>query len=339
MLLVSLPASLFALAPVFFDTAGRLQRVPAPANPGTTRFYTLVHNGQSLVKADGCGWKPALLSASEVSEVGGGGALQVFLGSVEDAASPLQRGDYWLLETSALDEQPPASIGGDGAAWEPLRARAGPSVCDALEVDEAALLATARGLAHWHNSVRFCSKCGSAEVVPYRNGKGRRCNVCSERFRPRLDASVIVLVLDATRSRCLLGRKAAWPTGRYSTLAGFVEFGETLEECVVREVCEESGCSVDRSTLDFVASQPWLFPRSLMVGFTVCAAPSEGADAALAVDEDELEDARWFSKEYVREQLGLEREAGRDGPAVEGGFHVPSRVSLARTLIESWLAE
>ena len=122
--MLSLSASLFALAPVFFDTVGRLQRVPAPANPGTTRFYTLVHNGQSLVKTDGGGWKPALLSASEVSELGGGSALEVFLGSVEDAASPLQRGDYWLLETSALDEQPPASIGGDGAAWAPLRARA-----------------------------------------------------------------------------------------------------------------------------------------------------------------------------------------------------------------------
>ena len=108
-------------------------------------------------------------------------------------------------------------------------------------------------------------------------------------MRPRVDPSIIVLV--ARGDECLLGRQASWPAGRYSTLAGFVELGETFEEAVVREVREEAGVTCDRSTLRFVASQPWLFPRSLMVGFVV-----ETADTALEVDESELEDARWFSR-------------------------------------------
>ena len=159
------------------------------------------------------------------------------------------------------------------------------------------------------------------------------------RFRPRLDASAIVLVLDESREHCLLGRKAAWPAGRYSTLAGFVEFGETVEECVVREVDEEVGVVVDRSSIEFVASQPWLFPRSMMMGF-MCTTRGAVDDAALAVDEAELEDAKWFSKGFVLEQLASgELGDGLDGPLHEGGFHVPSQVSLARVLIEQWLQE
>ena len=107
-----------------------------------------------------------------------------------------------------------------------------------------------------------------------------------------------------------------------------------------REVYEEAGCTIDRRSLTFVASQPWSFPRSLMVGYTCTAVPGKGdTDATLSVDANELEDARWFDKAYVREQMALERATGQDGPATEGGFHVPSKVSLARTIIEAWLAE
>ena len=322
--------ALSALAdPPFFDTAGRLQRGVTPNNDAN-KYFTAVHDGKSLVeRGDAEGeWKPALLSASEAAKASG---LNVFLGSVSEDSS-LAPGDYWLLELSEQDEPP--NIGGEHACWQPLRARAGPSVCDALENDEAALLATARGMAHWHTSVKFCASCGSDAVEPYRNGKGRRCANCGTRFRPRLDASVIVLVTDPSGEKCLLGRKKEWPAGRYSTLAGFLEFGETLEECVSREINEEAGVDVNRNSIEFVASQPWLFPRSMMVGFTCKVA--EGA-TDLVVDHDELEDAQWFDKAYVREQMAMEREAGKDGPAVEGGFHVPSKVSLARVLVENWL--
>ena len=113
--------------------------------------------------------------------------------------------------------EPPA-LGGDKAQWMALRPRAGPSILDLLtDDDDAALLSTARGLALWHRSIRFCSNCGSSDVRMYRGGK--RCESCGTRFRPRLDTSIIVLV--TSQSRCLLGRKAAWPAGRWDGLRSF----------------------------------------------------------------------------------------------------------------------
>ena len=325
---------LAALQPAFFDTAGRLQRGLMPATSSTAnapkRYYTPVHDGKSLLTQDDSGtWRPALLTATQLQDAGA--CLEVYLGQVdEDGSKSLLPGEYWLLDVSEQDTAPPLASDA-GAQWMPLRARAGLSVCDSLASDEAALLATARGLAHWHRSIRFCSTCGSPAVELYRDGKGRRCNACGTRFRPRLDASVIVLVVDKANKRCLLGRKKEWPSGRYSTLAGFVEFGETLEECVVREVNEEAGVAVDRSSLRFVASQPWLFPRSLMVGFI---AEAMDVDAVVSVDENELEDAAWFDKEFVRDALEQEK-AGVENV----DFHVPSHVSLARSLVDSWLSE
>ena len=117
--------------------------------------------------------------------------------------------------------------------------------------------------------------------------------------------------------------------GRYSTLAGFVEFGESFEECLVREVLEESGVKVARDSIRSVASQPWLFPRSLMAGYI-----AEAEDESLTVDHDELEDAAWFDAEQVRSSLANDI-TGEE----HGAFHVPSRVSLARHIIEKWLAE
>jgi NAD+ diphosphatase len=270
--------------------------------------------------------------------------VKAWLGTVQEGelAAAVGPSDYWLLDLSHRSE-PPAIEGGQ---WIPLRAASGPASAggseaavlgtstNRIESDDAiALLGTARGLGLWHRSVRFCSSCGSkTQPQASRHGRNRICTneECKARFRPRLDPSVIVLVTKG--DKCLLGRNKRWPEGRYSTLAGFVEFGETLEECVLREMEEEAGVRCDRSTLRFVASQPWLFPRSLMVGYTV-----EAADDSLSVDPAELEDAQWFDKEYVRAELA--RQGNSDSPALPGGFHVPSRISLARTIIESWLQE
>ncbi|EGB07236.1 hypothetical protein AURANDRAFT_5660, partial [Aureococcus anophagefferens] len=128
------------------------------------------------------------------------------------------------------------------------------------------LLGTARGLADWHAHNGYCASCGGP-TKPARHGRNRQCVDCDTRVRPRLDPSVIVLVTNERRDRCLLGRAKGWAPGRWSTLAGFVEFGESLEECVVREIAEEAGVAPDRASLRQVASQPWLFPRSLMVGY------------------------------------------------------------------------
>lgn len=267
-------------------------------------------------------------------------AVKAWLGSAQEGE--LAGADYWLLDLSHRSEPPVI----EGGVWTALRAASGPASAgggeqavlgtstNRIESDDAiALLGTARGLGLWHRSVRFCSSCGSkTEPQASRHGRNRICTnaECGTRFRPRLDPSVIVLVTKG--DRCLLGRNKRWPEGRYSTLAGFVEFGETLEECVLREMEEEAGVLCDRSTLRFVASQPWLFPRSLMVGYIV-----EASDDALRVDEAELQDAQWFDKEYVRAELA--RQGDSDSPAEAGGFHVPSRISLARTIIETWLNE
>ena len=190
--------------------------------------------------------------------------------------------------------------------------------------DDVALVASARALGLWHRSVRYCAACGG-ETAPHRAGRNRRCVVCGARYRPRVDPSIIVLV--ARGDECLLGRQAAWPAGRYSTLAGFVELGETFEEAVVREVREKAGVACDRSTLRRRVAGVAL-QRSLMVGFVV-----ETADTALEVDESELEDALVLGA-HVLEHLA--RQGDSDAPATPGEFHVPSGISLARKLIEAW---
>ena len=186
-MLTSLQLVLALGDPPFFTTANRFQRGLAP-DTSRPKFFTAVHDGQSLVVGDAEDgqWRPALLSADDAEAVlSEGGCLEAILGTVDESSdSPLPAGDYWLLETSHLDEAPPLGASA-GAIWQPLRAAAGPSVCDGLESDEAALLATARGMAHWHRSVRFCASCGSADLEPYRDGKGLRCASCGTRFRPR----------------------------------------------------------------------------------------------------------------------------------------------------------
>eukprot|EP00571_Detonula_confervacea_P014730 CAMPEP_0172300106 /NCGR_PEP_ID=MMETSP1058-20130122/2279_1 /TAXON_ID=83371 /ORGANISM="Detonula confervacea, Strain CCMP 353" /LENGTH=448 /DNA_ID=CAMNT_0013009797 /DNA_START=673 /DNA_END=2019 /DNA_ORIENTATION=+ len=212
----------------------------------------------------------------------------------------------------------------------------------------AALLATANGLFSFHRTHRFCSKCGS-QTSQIKAGSARKCTSesCKTSVYPRIDPAVIMLITSPCGNYAVLGRKKTWPQGRYSTLAGFLEVGETLEECVVRETLEDSGVCVDPASVRFVASQPWPFPRSMMVGFHGAAAAGPGDVTRkdnlpeLHVDPAELEDARWFSKEYVRKNGLIE---GRGSSALdfepddnEAEFHVPGPASLARLLITQWV--
>mmetsp|Transcript_66422 Transcript_66422/g.110443 ORF Transcript_66422/g.110443 Transcript_66422/m.110443 type:complete len:344 (-) Transcript_66422:159-1190(-) len=334
MLLVGLVLSSLAHAgtrgyPAFFDTGGRLLRGGAIV-PLSKRLYVPVHNGNCLINESDtnicnavflsqCEAEPFIEQAGCITAYIGapaaGGFAQV--GSIEEG--PVS---FFLLDVSHLAEPPEVPCGPD-CKWRALRSSASLSVLDRMEDDdEGALLSTARGLSLWHRSVRFCSVCGG-KTESHREGANRRCTVCGTRFRPRLDASIIVLVTRG--NECLLGRKASWPEGRYSTLSGFVEFGETLEECVAREVQEESGVVINRETIRYVASQPWLFPRSLMVGFLV-----ESYDGQVRIRDEELQDVRWFDRTYVAQHFDATEP---------GGFHVPSRVSLAHTIIKQWLDE
>lgn len=181
---------------------------------------------------------------------------------------------------------------------------------------EAATWAAARAVLDWHARHRFCANCGAPTMV-IRAGWARRCPACATEHFPRTDPVVIMIAEHSDRA--LLGRQAAWPAGRYSALAGFVEPGESIEEAVAREIHEEAGVRV--SDVRYVASQPWPFPSQLMIA---CIASAD--DDRLQVDTSELEEAIWVPREQVRAVL-----AGREGP-----FLPPPTYAIAHTLLERW---
>jgi NAD+ diphosphatase len=186
-----------------------------------------------------------------------------------------------------------------------------------LPAEEAALAAYAGSLLAWHRRHRFCANCG-APTEPYDAGHERHCPACDAHHFPRTDPVVIVRVTDG-RDRLLLGRQGRWPEGRFSLLAGFVEPGETLEEAVRREVAEESGIELGEVT--YIASQPWPFPSSLMLGFSGLATGGEPAPG-----DNELAEVRWFGRDEVE-------RAARG----EGQLALSPPYSIARRLIDAWL--
>jgi NAD+ diphosphatase len=192
------------------------------------------------------------------------------------------------------------------------------SLLAVLDPRDAPVLAAALSLARWHARHRFCANCGHlSEIV--RGGWSRRCPACGAEHFPRVDPVVIMI---AEHDGCLLlGRQPHYPPGRYSALAGFVEVGENLEASVARELKEEAGIDVTQVT--YVASQPWPFPSSLMVGCHATARSSE-----LTIDRNELEDAHWFTREEIREGLS---------GAPSAPFQPPPPAAIARTLLEHWL--
>lgn len=223
---------------------------------------------------------------------------------------------------------------------------------DSLEAShDAGLLATANGLVEFHKSHRFCSHCGSPTQAT-KAGASRTCTneSCRKSVYPRIDSAAIMLVTSPCDDYVLLGRKRSWPPGRYSTLAGFCEVGETLEECCQRETFEESGVVIDPGSVRFVASQPWPFPRSLMVGFRAKAMSTTSPSGALSsspsktlpeivVDTNEMEDIRWFARDFVGERLKLNGSTALTFQPSEDEteFHIPGKASLARHLVTKWI--
>ncbi|MEM7280168.1 MAG: NAD(+) diphosphatase [Pseudomonadota bacterium] len=179
-----------------------------------------------------------------------------------------------------------------------------------LERSHASLVAYAAAMIKWHKRTQFCGVCG-AKTQTDRAGHLRTCPDCGAQHFPRLDPAIIVLVTDG--HNCLLGRQPSWDQGRYSTIAGFVEPGESLEDAVMREVMEETGVSTD--DIRYHSSQPWPFPSSLMLGFYANATSS-----SINLGDDELEDAQWFSKDDIK----------------QGRVKLPYRVSISFRLIEDW---
>lgn len=208
-------------------------------------------------------------------------------------------------------EPEPTDSPEDGIVWAGLR-----EVGALLGDRDAGLFVHAVALANWHATHPHCARCGARTTVESA-GHVRRCVACAAEHFPRTDPAVIVLVTDDD-GRALLGHNPQWPAGRFSTLAGFVEPGESAERAVVREIKEESG--IDVVDVRYLASQPWPFPSSLMLGFSARAVDA----GALCVDGVEISEARWFSPEDLRAAVA------------SGEVLFPPSVSIARKLVEHW---
>jgi NAD+ diphosphatase len=195
----------------------------------------------------------------------------------------------------------------DSAEFRDLRTIAGE-----LPAAEAGVLAYARAMVTWRERHRFCGKCG-APTMPIEGGHVLRCSApsCATQTFPRIDPAIIVLIHDGERA--LLGRQASWPPRWYSTIAGFVEPGESLEDAVVREAKEETGVDID--VVDYHSSQPWPFPSSLMIGFLAHAATTD-----IDLGDAELEDARWLTREQI----------------AAGEIALPPPHSISFRLVEEW---
>jgi NAD+ diphosphatase len=238
-------------------------------------------------------------------------------GRIEDGATLIFLGldderPYFAVDASGADIAP----GQDG---ELLDAR---TLAPLLPVGEAAILAEARSLVDWHARHRFCAQCGSPTRVTAA-GWVRRCPECKASHYPRSDPVTIMLAVRGERA--LLGRNKRRPGSRFSCLAGFMEPGETLEECVRREVHEESGIRVGR--VRYLACQPWPFPSSLMMGF-LC----EGLTEEITVDPEELAEARWFEREEIRAMVAR-AATGPDDPTQ---VSVPGPVAIAHQICRRW---
>jgi NAD+ diphosphatase len=286
------------LAGPYLDRTAHLRQDPAwfaNALADERSRYLPVWNSRNLI-TEGEPPRAALLELAAVPEarrndndlilLGRSGGVDVFAFEVEGSEAPQLRA---------------------GTRFEDLR-----MVASLLSAEDAGLLGYARGMISWRARHRFCGNCG-ATTLAARGGHVLVCTnpACRHEHFPRTDPAVIVLVSDG--ERVLLGRQASWPVGRYSTIAGFVEPGESLEDAVAREVFEETGIEVEQ--IEYHSSQPWPFPASLMLGFTAQARTQE-----IHRRDEELEDAQWFTRADLASGRPL----------------VPPGVSISFRLIEHW---
>ncbi|MEH3157426.1 MAG: NAD(+) diphosphatase [Sphingomonas taxi] len=261
----------------------------ALANP-RARLMRLA-NGDPAVDADGA------IAWTSIAEAEG---TPIFLG-LDDQQRP------YFAETRSGDTATPAR---SGALMRML---------DAMPPGDAAIFGTVRSVTGWHARNGYCANCGTATTI-IKSGWARSCPNCGAEHFPRVDPVVIMLAEFA--GRALVGRQAAFPPGRYSALAGFVEPGESLEEAVARELFEEAGVRV--SDVRYLASQPWPFPGQLML-----AAIATAESDALTIDAKEIEDAFWVTRDEVRAALASAEDAR---------FLPPPPYAIARTLLEEWAA-
>lgn len=254
---------------------------------------------------------------AKIIEVGNGRVRSTHEGPVFLSAAQAIGGERYFLGIDRATDTP-------YFAWESGAVL--PDVEDYLTLRELAgglsplhleITMHAIALSNWHHAHPHCSKCGAPTRVDL-GGAVRVCDVDESQHHPRTDAAVIVLVKDRA-DRILLGHQPVWPDGRFSTFAGFLEPGETFEQCVAREVFEESGVTL--SEVKYLGSQPWPFPASVMIAFeAITDAPDEARP-----DGEEITEVKWFSRESLK------------SAAEDGSLLLPPKVSVARKMIEGWL--
>ena len=273
---------------------------------------------RNLVRMNGGHPEPVYLSISDAALLLGNAVEVIYLG--HDGEVPVFAADLGELAEKELkrilDHAAPGT--------EMINLRDIGAVLDPVN---GSIFAYARGLAFWHQQNGFCARCGNP-THSRRGGHMRYCEYCSKEIFPRIDPAVIMLVEQHDPedgvARCLLGRSGKWRSRMYSTLAGFVDSGESLEQAVIREVMEEAGLRVFSPV--YIASQPWPFPSSLMLGFR-----ARTRDRTITADPEEMEDVGWFSREQLR--------ALSDPPSDQDEILLPPRDSIARLLIDNWLSE
>lgn len=288
----------------YIDRCGELRAQPEPLavarRDPATRFLP-VWQGKGLIQNE----RAALLARAAVEAYHPDSDRSIFLGRIDGMAVF----GLDVTDADAANTEASAAAPDFGSDCEFVGLR---DISSRLPATEAALVAYAKAMVTWQDRHRHCGVCGARSRAA-EAGFVMECSddACGHRSFPRLDPAIIVLVQDG--ERCLLGRQATWPEGRFSTIAGFVEPGESFEDAVRREVKEET--NVDVSASRYLASQPWPFPAALMVGFHATAASTD-----IACNDQELAEARWVSRDDM----------------VCGTVILPPRISIAYYLVAAW---
>ena len=273
-----------------------------------TKFIPF-YNGKNLFTEISNNIKPLILDRIQLHDFFPNGiGNTIFLGVANtlnyigvDLSPPNQKFDNWLKENNIIID--------DLRKYGPI-----------LDDIEASFLALSNGMFFWHNTHKFCGSCGF-QNFPTEGGFVMKCSndKCGKSHFPRTDPAIITLI--SFQDKVLLGRSSRFPDSMYSTLAGFVEPGESLEQALEREVFEEVGIKV--KNIRYFNSQPWPFPASLMLGFF-----AEAVNDQMTIDYDEIEDAHWFS---INELKSLQH------PSIRGNFKLPRVDSIARRLVDTWM--
>ncbi len=275
----------------------------AMADDTQTLLYVF-NRRRPLVYESGPGLYPRYLAAHVWEKLGDHNQPLIFLG--------VDRNEDANFACEIADEHAEALLSYGG--FQEMRAAA-----MRVEADALPILGTARSLLEWHGRNRFCANCGAPSRV-VEAGWMRRCDACNAEHYPRVDP--VCIMLPVIGEKCLLGRQRMFPRGMFSALAGYIEPGEAIEEAVARETLEEAGLRVREVRLH--STQPWPFPHSLMIG-----AIAEVENDDEKIDTDELESARWFTREEARQLIAVKHPDA----------FCPPKFAIAHQLLKSWAAE